>query len=551
VPAIITARLAAAPSIEDLQEVLHSYREQLNCIHLSAGFTRLAKLPCSSSADKALLQQVAGFLNQQLAAASDDLGTRELANVVWALGKLSWQAPARPALLSSLVAKSISSDGHLERASPQQLSSLANGFASLGCKQRELWSAIWAAMDNKLAALEPRQLTNALWALAKAGFSDASATAKLLDAIASRFSSLGHASYLQLAWAIAELGPRQCQLASVLAAACARDVKVLDQRALTQAIHMCAKVQVDDEASIHRLLTAALRMPERFTTSELATIVRAAGTLQHRDTATVAKLLHAAVLQTKRLTAQQISTLITSVAMLNYLPQDATKAAMQQLVSALQHHLPGLSAADVSGCLSSCAKLLHCRDDAFIAALCNAAGPLVPSMDARMLSNTLWACATLRVQQPDLLQAVEAAVLRGDLHLTGQALAVSFWAASQLYPAGGPVMVKLVAAVRSEADKLLPMDIVQVAFALAQAHVKDPELYSVLVQQSSKQLQAFDGHMLVALAASLQRARALTQEFVSELAQHRSLYPAKWPAADVGKLQQLTTMDRVPAENRH
>jgi hypothetical protein len=178
---IMQVQVDSTTALLELQNIVSQYGHSFTCINAATAFVKAAKLRhLKPPARAALLDELAGIWDHVLL----DAEPRQLANVLWACGKLRY---TNPQLWSSTLAAYLELLEHSNQRSPcLELSSVLHGMATVAAANRGLipglsWFAAEAAVcqlvERTCAAcsqgdvlpgdVSPQTVSNTLWACAK------------------------------------------------------------------------------------------------------------------------------------------------------------------------------------------------------------------------------------------------------------------------------------------------------------------------------------------------------------------------------------------------
>jgi len=162
----LTNRVKGAASVQDLFAFHARYRADYDGILLSATWTQLSKLTRGNkgAVPKAQLGEL--IHDTERMAAQGELRDRGLANVAYAVARITRKPDQRTSeLLDELARASAASIG---KFNPQELANTAWAFATVGHASPALFEAVSRASVASIGQFTPQALANTAWAFAVA-----------------------------------------------------------------------------------------------------------------------------------------------------------------------------------------------------------------------------------------------------------------------------------------------------------------------------------------------------------------------------------------------
>eukprot|EP00877_Chromochloris_zofingiensis_P013177 jgi/Chrzof1/8112/UNPLg00157.t1 len=163
---LLTKLIKGSKAVSELTQLVLQYGDQMNCIHISAAFSRIPKMTqlCTSHASvQMLLHHLATLLQAQI----HDCNSWSLAASVWACGKLQYHN--KTFLLTCL--KQFTAI--INHAMPMDIANVLWALATLDYQATlEQIQQLVDSITNpqQLAQAIPANLCNTLWAMAKFGY---------------------------------------------------------------------------------------------------------------------------------------------------------------------------------------------------------------------------------------------------------------------------------------------------------------------------------------------------------------------------------------------
>jgi hypothetical protein len=161
---VLTAWLKSASTVDRLLQLVQQHAAELNLIHISAAYTQAVTL-CRNSVlpqqQPAAVQQLFSQLHQLAGKLQQQCRARELANIIWACGRLRC-ADAAAVLLPVFL-----QDSNLQQAEARHVANVLWAAATLKLQVTpEQLQALLLRLSAVLQAAKPQGVSNALWALA-------------------------------------------------------------------------------------------------------------------------------------------------------------------------------------------------------------------------------------------------------------------------------------------------------------------------------------------------------------------------------------------------
>ena len=177
----LNKRITGALSWEDIVEILRSASPDIiDDVCVATAFHRAAKLGARSSPGprETDLAQIIALIESKI----DELGSRELANILWSFAKLGLRP--EPALWDALSEKAERSAGSFNS---QNVANTLWAFATLGIPPSEtLLAALSSAAERSAGSFNSQAVANTLWAFATLGIPPSKTLLAALSSAAER-----------------------------------------------------------------------------------------------------------------------------------------------------------------------------------------------------------------------------------------------------------------------------------------------------------------------------------------------------------------------------
>lgn len=480
-------------SLADLRAVVREYGHAMDGVALAAAITRVPKVMAAGAsgqpattapAAELVLDRLLGGLQPRLG----ELGSRELCNVVWALGGAGY--PAQPALTQALVA-ALKGQGALAGASTAELAMLAKGAQALAPADDALWAAIEAGVVERGTAgeLGGQAVAMLAWAVARAGrgrqqqcllaaleqwlLATPSSTLPGLEREAKqRKGRRPHRAWQRLP--LLHAAPLQLPAAAAqpLALVPASNAATLQPKELVSVLWAMATLRVAQSPALPALAAAAAARVWEFSEAELATTLAATSKLRlHCD-----PLLAGAASRIQRASARAASAAASTGAPARRAGKGGSPPFPPPPVS--------LGARGASPRLLATAALAAARlgsvgeHPTLVSAAADALAQRLPEFGAQDVTNTLVAAAAAGHGDVGWWRGVGAALtdrLRAaphalrPQHLSGIARSFADAAAHTAAPVPGELLVALAAAAQAQAAAFNELDAAELVGAFAAA----------------------------------------------------------------------------------
>lgn len=161
----ITRKLTACRNWKEVIGVFREHREQLVALHVCAALSTLAKLNVElvEQVEISTFEKFVLLLMDWCEGNFELLSAREIANIVWAVGKLR-QKPADRWVATFLAA----SQASLQANSAQELATMLHGYACMQISPGSAWLHQWlASFEQRLITADAQSLSNAAWSLSR------------------------------------------------------------------------------------------------------------------------------------------------------------------------------------------------------------------------------------------------------------------------------------------------------------------------------------------------------------------------------------------------
>jgi hypothetical protein len=212
----LTKLITQTTQPQQLLELVVAHQAALDYIHLSAAFSRLAKMKLVARQRPAAMELL-GQLDQLLLPKLDQCGVRQLSNTAWSCSKLSY---TNTQLFAGCMVCFLQQAEHQQQ--PQGFSNVlwAAANSRYPLHQRQLQQLIaLLTRSNILQHTKPQEVSNTLWAVAKMGQQlEQQQLAQLLDGLLCQLDQAKPQHVSNTLWAVATMGQQleQQQLAQLL-----------------------------------------------------------------------------------------------------------------------------------------------------------------------------------------------------------------------------------------------------------------------------------------------------------------------------------------------
>jgi hypothetical protein len=425
-PRHLTVELKAATSPEQLLQLVQQHAADLNPIHLSAAYTQAAwvyrhgEAGTQQRAAAMLKQQLLSELHQLAVRLRQQCGARQLANIMWASGKLSSSATVK--LLLPLLFQA----SNLQQAEPQAVSNVVWAASVL---QLQLTAVELQQLLERFVAVlpdaAPQAVSNTLWAVATMG---QQVPPQQLQQLLGRFVAVLPGAAPQAVsntlLAVATMGqqvpPQQLQQLLGRFAAALPDAS---PQAVSNTLWAVATMgqQVPPQQLQHLLgrfvdvLSAAAPQAVSNTLWAVATMGQQVPPKQ------LQQLMGRLVAGLSNATPQDVSNTLWAVATMG---QQVPPQQLQHAVSAFVKLLPAVKPQEVSNLVWSCAKMLYLPMELLQSMQQHPQQlqQLLTAADEQALANMAWACGELGYRS----QLLPAALLQQAVKLLQNGVIGSF-----------------------------------------------------------------------------------------------------------------------------
>lgn len=495
-PALLTANIKNARTLEELFRHVAAHQLLFNHIHLSACWNALGHL--TRSADRDWHLQHATVLESlvqhtiTVVSTSTQTRARELANIAHGVAR-SGCGGTTGSLMAALA-------GLIERrvgdCNTQELANVAWAFAKAGGgSYGQLYTALARAAEQRATSFNAQELANTAWAFATAGHSNAALFATLARAIERNLHDFTVQGISNTMWAFAVCGYVDAPLFEAVARIVKQRVAEFSAQDLAQTAHAFAKVGYGDDALFTALAGSAERQLDRFSAQGLANTLWAFAKAGHSDA-----------------------------------------ALFSASAGAIMRRVADFNAQDVANTAWAFAKACH-QDTRLFNALARSAELCLGESNVQDLVNTAWAFSKLGEFDASLFAAMAQAIASrrlddlSTLHISN--IAWAFAKAELGDRLDGPLFRELARAAERRAADLSAVDLANLAWAFSNAGQFDAQLFKALACAAEKLLDEFTEEALD--NAEWAFVRAGQQKIVRSLRERRKRTGAALtgPAVDV------------------
>lgn len=519
--------IALAKKLTRLEELTTEYAAKFDAVHAAAALTRLPKLlppaagahPHSAERVSALLTQLQGLIEPQV----PRFHARQIANCVWALGKLKPYQTPETRRLSQQLLQELSSQHHqklFQGGRPQDVAQLLNGLGHLKVRRPALLKAVSAFTQRQLCgsdAFEAKHVTNVAWGFARLGHADAALFDALAEQAVHQRQFFRPRSMAVMLWACTQANYRNPELFAALSEVAQSQMRSFTPRDLAILTAACARLHFKDEALLDAVSARALECLNDFDARPLGLLLRGLARLQH----------HAPPL------LEAVATGIASEVAVNVAPSDVTRIAfgfsrfqisdghvhamLDRLTDAVMRRMPLFRPQALCELAASLSKLQYSRP-VVLDALAAAAAALPDTPDnLRRCSRMLGSYNRLDNHHPVLGAAADAR-LRTHAEVLSCTDAVD--AAHQLAQAQSltqDTADAVVSAVAPQLDKLSSREIAVLLQSCAAAGHIDAAFFTSAAQAASQQPTVMSPLALSSIPLSISRAQTQLPELAMRL----------------------------------
>ena len=332
-PALLTANLKNAQSLDELFQHVANHEALFNHIHLSACWNAIGHLAQADrrpwfDAHAAALEALVARTTATVAASAEirarelaniahgvaksgrggavgalmaalaraierrvaDCNAQELANVAWAFAK----AGVLDGALFAALARAAERHLRNEMFKAQELANTAWGFATAGHADAALFAALARSIERRLGDFSVQGLTNTAWAFAKAAHVDAPLFLAMAAVARQRVGDFGAQDVAHMAWAFAKLGQYHAELFAALARAAQAHLERFSVQGLANTVWAFAKAGHLDDALFGAFAAAIARRAADFNAQDVSNAAWAFAKACHTDHRLFAALARAA-----------------------------------------------------------------------------------------------------------------------------------------------------------------------------------------------------------------------------------------------------------------
>lgn len=474
-PALLTANIKKAYSIEELFHTTVKHERLMNHIHLSAAWNSLGRL--SRAAERSWFTTHADALEALVAHSIETIsdfqkaahvGARELANIAHGVAKSGGGGKKSGDLMRALARTIVRKLGS---CNSQELANSTWAFAKADYLDEQLFTHLAAAVRAHLEAndfaFNAQELTNILWAFATASSYDAELFTGLARAVALRMDDFNSQGISNTAWALAKAGHVDAQALREMSRVAQGRLCEFNAQDLANTAWAFAKLGQFD-AQLFTALAKAVdgHFMDNFNAQGLVNTAWAFAKAGHLDTK-----------------------LFTT------------------LGTAIRERLDDCNAQDLANTAWAFAKACHLDENLFTALARATEGQLEDS-NIQDLVNTTWAFAKLGVFDAGLFTAVGACIKTQRLDdLDAPNMANLAWSFSK----AGQFDKELFAGLARSAERLAgdfsAKDLANVAWTFANAGHLDDSLFATLAKVALQRFGDFDDDELDNLEWAFATAR--------------------------------------------
>lgn len=487
-PALLTANIKNARTMEELFEKVNAHVRLFNHIHLSACWNSIGHL--AASAGHGWVHMHAAAVESLVAHTmhtvknGSEIRARELANIAHGLAKCG-HGGAMSSLMAAL-ARPI--ELRSAEANEQELANAAWAFAKVGQHDGELFAALARAAAPRLGTFKGQELANISWAFATAGLSEASLFAALARVIERRLADFTVQGLANTVWAFAKAGHADASLLQAMASKTRQRVEELHAQDLAQTAWAFAKVGHCDADLFSALAGATRQCLDKFTAQGLANTIWAFAKVGHLEESLFAAFA------------------------------DATRRRLDEC-----------NAQDLANAAWAFAKACH-SDARLFAAVARAAERCLEEFNTQDLVNTAWAFAKLGQFDDALFAAVATCLAARCLdNLSAPYIANVAWAFAQAGRHDAQLFNALTRSAEQQVGTLDAQDLASIAWAFANASQCDVGLFMSLARAAEPLLDNFNDEDLD--NAEWAFAKAGQQALAKSLRQRRKRISTAMPTA--------------------
>ena len=454
-PALLTANIKKASTLEALLRTVAAYFSAFNHIHLSACWNSMGHL--TRAADRSWALEHAAALESllkhttKIVSTSSEIRARELATIAHGVAK-SGQGSTATELMAALAT---SIESRVGDCNAQELANTAWAFAKAEHRASALFDALATAAARRVRDFNAQELANTAHAFAKAGH----ASPALFDAVAAtaapRLREFTPQGLANTVWAYAAAGHASPSLFEAVAAASAPRLREFDPQALANTVWAFAKAGHASPALFDAVVAAAAPRLREFTPQGLANTVWAYATAAH-----------------------------------------ASPSLFEAVAAASAPRLREFDPQALANAAWSYAKACHV-DARLFGELARSAEACLDEFNTQDLANIAWAYAKLGQLDAALLTAVARAIGARDLHdLSAPHIANITWAFAKAEKLDGPLFAALARSAEQKVADFGAQDLADIAWSFANAGQTEARLFASLARAAEGLLDEFTDEAL-------------------------------------------------------
>lgn len=391
----------------------------------------------------------------------EEMGPKDMADMAFALGKLQMNDQVVHDLLGNVAELA---RRRVDRFSPNDMSNIIWGFASLSVRNEALMSVIAAEVVNKIAQFDQRQLSNTAWAFAKCGLWNQTLVDHIANECMRKIATFTAQALSHISWAMAQWGSRKDELMDVVARQAIQKMGDFQPASLAMTGWSFASLQRKNNELMDAISRRACEQIASFKTQDLAHLAWAFANLRIPNEVLFTMMAVEIQKHIRGTAPPELSNIAWAFSKNGFANEELMSAIAEESIRQLQHNRDGFKSAEVAMLTwaFAVAGQTHCplmshigsqvarsikkysspqlshiawafgalalKHQALLESLSQHVRETLPQFKAQGLSNIAWAFAMVNYQDADLLRNIAPQLVEGVGELRPLALARSAWA---------------------------------------------------------------------------------------------------------------------------
>ena len=454
-PALLTANIKNAGSLEELFGIHEAHASRLNHIHQSALWSALGRMTGGArdgwmQTHEEAVQNLVEHTVEMIESGQSELRGRELANVAHGAAKCGIAA-LNERLMRALA---VEIKKNLGQCNSQEVANIAWAYAKGEYFESELFSGLVQAAERLTDRFNSQELTNITWAFATANESDVRVFKALAKSVERKLGEFNTQGLSNTAWAFAKAGYVDAALFRAIAQAAQDSINNFNAQDFSNLAWAFAKASQYDAMLFTTLAKHARK---------------------HLDT----------------LNAQGLTNTVWAFAKAGHLDAELFSSFSRAIEHRMFMSSGDFNSQDIANTAWSFAKACH-MDEKLFSVLARTAESCLDDFNTQDLVNTTWACAKLGHFDDKLFKSVRKSIVDrrlDDLDAPNIAnIAWTFDKANQLDPV---LAQSLARAAERRVNEFTPQDLANVAWTFANAGQTDEKLFSALANTAERLMDNF------------------------------------------------------------